>query len=324
MISEIKKRLDGLLNLLEQMAGGDLKVRMPLTPARDEIDALAFGINLLADEVQFKQTLEERRRSDLEDAQAKLQSTLQELQKTQDQLLQSAKLAALGELCAGMAHEINNPLTVIRGYFEQMEIALERDGKIEGAIGRTSLEKIGRNINRIVELIKTVKDFSRQSNIDLKPLNLAELMDSCLGLLEPQFNLRRIQVHRRYGNSAVPVLGDATRLEQVFINILTNAMDAIESAHSSEFGNINVSLVDGTQYVRIEVRDDGIGLDPALSEKIFDPFFTTKEVGRGTGLGLSISHRIVKDHNGTIELSSGPGAGTTVRIELPSAQPGTK
>lgn len=320
MISDIKKRLEGLLHLLEQMAGGDLKVRLPLTPARDEIDAIAFGVNLLADEVQFKQSLEERRRMDLEAAQAKLEFTLRELERTQDQLVQSAKLAAIGELCAGMAHEINNPLTIIQGYFEQLEMLLKERGSVDAIQGLTAIEKIGRNITRIVELIKAVKGFSRQNQAEFRPINLVTLVESCLALLEQQFLLRRIQVHRRYQKEQqLQILADGLRFEQALLHVLTNAIDAIDAARVDDRGNIEVTLGRSEKAVLIEISDDGVGLDPASSKKVFDPFFTTKPVGRGTGLGLSISHKIIRDHNGTIDLSPARGTGgATVRIEIPA------
>lgn len=317
MIETEKQRLNDLLDLLGQMAGGDLSVRLPLSGRRDEMDAFAFGVNLLADEVQFKQILEEKRRLDLELAQAELQSTLAELQTTQDQLLQSAKLAALGSLCAGMAHEVNNPLTIIRGYIEQIELLLQRHGNVEYGLVRSSFDKINRSIDRIVQLIKNVKDFSRQSETNFAAVKVPTLINSCLALLEQQFYLRQIQVHRAYFENEVEILGDSTRLEQVFINILTNAMDAIEAVPHRKSGDIEIQVTHTADKVTIRITDNGIGIDPTLTEKVFDPFFTTKEVGRGTGLGLSISHRIVKDHYGTIELIPRP-EGASIVIEFPA------
>lgn len=316
MIIDIKKRLDGLLHLLEQMAGGDLKIRLPITPNRDEVDALAFGVNLLADEVQFKQKLEENRRADLEEAQKKLEATLGELRTTQDQLVQSAKLAALGELAAGLAHEINNPLTVIQGYFEKIELTLTEQSKMNPQTTRDALDKISRNIARIVELIKTVKDFSRQRQVQFEKVNLVALMDASLNLLEQPLYLRGIAVHRKYESSQIFVKGDSVRLEQVFINILSNAIDAIEATGNGA-GNMEIVVMKDGEFVKVEVKDDGVGIDPEVKEHVFDPFFTTKEVGRGTGLGLSISHRIVKDHHGIIDLNPGEVSGATVKICFP-------
>lgn len=296
-------RLRELLGFLEQMAGGDLAVRLPTSAARDHLDALAFGINILADEISYKQRQE--------------QQVLNELKSAQAQLLQSAKLAALGALCAGMAHEINNPLTIIRGYVEHLELSLKKTGAINHEQAKTYFDKINRGIDRVVDIVKNVKNFARSKRDNFSSLDVQSLINSSLELLAQQLYLKQIEVKKNFPEQATYVYGDPSQLEQVFINILTNAKDAVEAASQEKRGTIDLIVNSTDENVSISVEDNGIGVEDHLIARVFDPFFTTKDVGSGTGLGLSISHRIIKDHGGSIDFSSKINVGTRVTLRFP-------
>jgi histidine kinase len=250
----------------------------------------------------------------------KMQATLKELKSTQAQLIQSAKMAALGTISAGIAHEINNPLAIIRGYLEFIEFlprSLEAPAENRW---RAAIGKINKNIDRIAKIVRNVKDFSHQSERRLSILRVQSLIHSSLAQVEQPLSLGQIKVRTSFLERDLFVLGDFGRLEQVLVNILTNAKDAIDAKPERNGGTIHIH-VEGCDRVRIEIADDGIGVSEDLNERVFDPFFTTKAVGQGTGLGLSISHGIVKDHYGSIEFRSDEKTGTKVVIELPMAQP---
>jgi C4-dicarboxylate-specific signal transduction histidine kinase len=251
------------------------------------------------------------------------------MQSSQAQLVQAAKLAALGVIAAGIAHEINNPLTIIKGQLKCFEMFLEKNESHSKDPGqdqfsgqfkeqfRSCAEKMNKNIERIVKIVGHVKDFSRQSERKFSTLELQGLIESSLTLFEQQFYLNGIEIHKNFPDKALLVTGDFSRLEQVLVNILGNAKDAIKARLRKPGGSIAIHLEASKGTARIAISDDGIGINPALKECVFEPFFTTKDVGQGTGLGLSISHGIIKDHHGSIEFISEQDKGTTVAIQLP-------
>jgi len=243
------------------------------------------------------------------------------MQSAQAQLLQSAKMAALGVMSAGIAHEINNPLTIIKGHLKIFENHLEKKENPAREEFQSYSEKINRNIDRIVNIVQHVKEFSRQSHAELKTLSLEKLVESSLTLFEQQFFLSDIKVHKSFPQISPTVLGDFNRLEQVLVNIFVNAKDAIKARPNMDGGNIRIriSIQAHNQKAKITIQDDGIGIQSELQEHVFEPFFTTKDVGQGTGLGLSISHGIIKDHGGHIEFHSEKNKGTQLVIELPTA-----
>ena len=293
-----RARFQALLDLIEGMAAGDLENQIPLSRDRDELDAIAHGVNVLSGELLHR---------------------LRELQAAQSSLIQSGKLAALGEISSGIAHELNNPLMIIAGYLELIRTAIQGRSthapdfaELEGY-----LEKVERNVSRMKLIIKHIMEFARESKPAKQPAQLNEIIKKSFILINEQLRLKKIDVDLDFDSPVIAEV-DETRLEQVFINLVSNARDAIIEAHGEAGGRICVRsrVVSGSE-LEIEISDNGIGMTEEIKSKIFNPFFTTKEPGRGTGLGLSISHGIVQDHGGTIGCVSERGKGTTFQIRLP-------
>ncbi|WP_271408333.1 ATP-binding protein [Pseudomonas sp. Q1-7] len=261
------------------------------------------------------------------------------LEKANAQLLQSEKLAAIGQLAAGVAHEINNPigyvfsnLKTLSGYvndllrivdavdgvgsleeLQQLKQSLEYDyirNDVEALIHES-----GDGIERVKKIITSLKDFSHIEEEEFRPADLHKGVDSTLNLVNNELKYKA-EVVREYG--ALPLVECIpSQINQVVMNLLINAAHAIEG-----FGRITLRSGHEDDWVWLEVEDDGKGIDPAILHRIYEPFFTTKPVGKGTGLGLALSYNIVQKHNGRIEVASQPGQGTRFRVWLPHQQPG--
>ncbi|MBI5203304.1 MAG: hypothetical protein HZA11_00130 [Nitrospirae bacterium] len=222
-------------------------------------------------------------------------------------LAQSEKLASIGQLAAGIAHEINNPLTNASLNVQTLKIRLKDEVRDKEILQK--LESVERNVDRASGIARELLEFSRQKETVFVPLNINKVLDETLTLLE--YRLNNVTMHKRL--SEVPaVTGDASRLRQVLINIISNAVEAMPDG-----GDIFVSSSHDDSHVKVEVTDTGLGISEGHISKVFDPFFTTKDVGAGTGLGLSICYGIINQHNGSIEITSVPQKGTTVTIKLP-------
>ena len=247
------------------------------------------------------------------DTDRQLKRRYAELQEAQQQLAQAAKLASIGELAGGMAHEINNPITGILSLASHMSTgkAAERFTDRD----RKNLQLIADQAERITNLVKGLMTFSRQTKLALAPVRVHQLVDTALDLVAYRMSRGHTEIVRELEFGLPPLLGDETRLTEVLINLLGNAIDAMP-----EGGRLTVRAYrdpENAHCVRLEVQDAGIGIASSDLSRIFDPFFTTKAPGRGTGLGLSISHGIVKDHGGQIWAHSAPNAGTTIVLSLP-------
>jgi signal transduction histidine kinase len=273
--------------------------------------------------VVLNASLEERveeRTAALKASNTDLATALRELQQAQVQLVQSEKMASLGRLVAGVAHEINNPVSFIATSVSPLRRRLERaaaapPGDVERLLGEAQeiVDIMARGAERTTSIVQDLRTFSRLGEATRKTVDLHDALDTTLRLLEARWR-GQIVVHRDYGE--LPgVECNPGQMNQVFMNVLANAGDAV-----GERGNVwIVTRADGDD-VEIVVRDDGIGMTPEVRAHVFDPFFTTKEVGYGTGLGLAISHQIVTAHGGRIDIDSHPGAGATVRIRIPLGQ----
>jgi len=225
------------------------------------------------------------------------------------QLLQADRLASLGQLAAGVAHEINNPLGLILGY---TQLLLRESTAAEGMTDDLqTIEKQTRNCKKIVE---DLLNFARKSGTTLSEVKVNQALDAVIDVVRKQLELDNILIRTRYDENLPEIAGDTEKLKQVFMNMLINARQAI-----GKNGEIVITTgVDpGSRSVFISFKDDGPGIAPGILDKIFDPFFTTKPTGQGTGLGLSVSYGIVEDHAGDIRVASVPGAGTEFRIRLP-------
>lgn len=286
--------------------------------------------------------LVEQRTQALTQASHALQLEIDERKQLESQLVQSEKLASLGQLAAGVAHEINNPvgfissnLGTLGGYFDQLEEMLDAYRQAETATGSEQLEALRRRldldflkediptllreskegIGRVVQIVKDLKDFSRVDNDQTwQWVNLQQGIDSTLNIVASELKYKADVIKHYAPLPEIECLG--SQLNQVVMNLVINAAQAM----GPERGTITISNgVDG-ENIWLEVADNGCGIAPDSVQKIFDPFFTTKPVGEGTGLGLSLSYGIVKKHRGTITVSSEMGKGTTFKVVLPIRQ----
>ncbi|MBD1923527.1 PAS domain S-box protein [Microcoleus sp. FACHB-831] len=330
------------LSLLRNSEGEEIGM---ICSAMDISDAVAAATQRKEAEILLKQQAED------------LENTLRDLQRTQAQLVQSEKMSSLGQLVAGVAHEINNPVNFIYGnlihakeYTESLIAAIHTYQQcypnpifeVQEAIEELDLdfliEDLPKLLNsmqvgaeRIREIIASLRNFSRLDEAECKPADIHQGIDSTLMILQnrikPKSDSPGIQVIKNYGNLP-QVECYPGQLNQVFMNILVNALDAIEERDKDRmfsdikknpsFIRITTEVVESEQKVRIKISDNGPGIPEKVKKCIFDPFFTTKGVGKGTGLGMTISYEIVTEkHNGTLECFSLPGEGTEFVIQLP-------
>jgi signal transduction histidine kinase len=298
-----------------------------------------FGL-LLYDTTEFARSNEQLATAlnALGSKQLEQEQLIHKLEKANAQLLQSEKLAAIGQLAAGVAHEINNPigyvfsnLKTLSGYvndllrivdavdgvgslgeLQQLKRSLEYDyirNDVEALIHES-----GDGIERVKKIITALKDFSHIEEEEFRAADLHKGFDSTLNLVNNELKYKA-EVVREYGDLPL-VECIPSQINQVLMNLLINAAHAIES-----FGRITLRSGHQGDWVWLEVEDNGKGIDPSILNRIYEPFFTTKPVGKGTGLGLALSYNIVQKHNGRIEVVSHPGHGTRFRVWLPQHQP---
>jgi len=278
-------------------------------------------LHILQDSHQDKLRLEASRKAmihimgDLRETTAEVERREQELRDKQEQLVQAGKLATLGELTTGVAHELNNPLNNI-GLFvgnavDLIELAVAEKGQIVREL-RHAMQQVG----KATEIISHLRTFGRAAPVSREPISVRHVIERALSLMGEQLRLREIEVTVDLGAEEPMVVGNPIQLEQVFINLLTNARDAVANSPRKA---IRISGSVGSATVEVAFTDTGAGIPPGLERRIFDPFFTTKEVGKGTGLGLSITYGIIKEHGGAISVVSPPGEGATFLIQLPFA-----
>ncbi len=227
----------------------------------------------------------------------------------EQQIMKSERLATLGQLAAGVAHEINNPLGAILMYTHLSLEEMEADDTC-----RRNLEKVAGETTRCRDIVKGLLDFARQTEPKVEESDVNEILNRTLSLVENQASFQNVKINKVLSPSLPEILMDSSQIQQVFTNIILNAAEAIE-----EEGELTVvtRMAPDNEHIEIEFTDTGCGIPPENHEKIFDPFFTTKEVGRGTGLGLAVSYGIIARHKGTIELKSDPGKGSTFIVRLP-------
>ena len=281
-------------------------------------------MHLLQDSHQSNLRLENSRKamihimSDLKETTAEVQRREQELREKQEQLVQAGKLATLGELTTGVAHELNNPLNNI-GLFIGNAIDLIELGVVDANPEQIlhELSSAMQQVRKATEIISHLRTFGRAASVSYEPVVIEQVIKRARSLMAEQLRLRQIEVQMHFPVEEVIVMGNPIQLEQVFINLLTNARDALASVPRKV---ITISCAVKTDVVELQVDDTGPGIPAGLEQRIFDPFFTTKEVGAGTGLGLSITYGIIKDHQGTITVQNRPGEGALFLIQLPLAR----
>jgi C4-dicarboxylate-specific signal transduction histidine kinase len=239
-----------------------------------------------------------------------------ELRDKQEQLVQAGKLATLGELTTGVAHELNNPLNNI-GLYVGNVIDRVRLGEVESEPLLGDLEKAMEQVRKATDIISHLRTFGRAARVSIELVDVDDVIERSLLLVQEQLRLRGIEVELELCPDELLVLANPIQLEQVFINLLTNARDAVEESRRKV---IRIASTREEGLIRIAFSDTGPGIPSDLQQRIFDPFFTTKEVGAGTGLGLSITYSILKEYGGDITVSSRKGKGATFMIELPFAE----
>ncbi|MHB8765145.1 MAG: sensor histidine kinase [Deferrisomatales bacterium] len=279
--------------------------------SRDEIGELARAFNEMTEKLNTARTqLEEWART----LESKVEERTEEIQRMQTQLVRSEKLASLGELVAGIAHELNNPLTGIL----VLSSIMQKEAKLDPTT-RDDVETIVHESQRCARIVKGLLDFSRESIPQKRPCQINDVIDSTLVLVRTQALFHDIEIVKKYGEGLPEVLADPHQLEQVLINVLLNAAQAMPNG-----GRLVLETTPRPAQVVVRIADTGGGIPPENLGRIFDPFFTTKE-SRGTGLGLSVSYGIVQNHGGTIEVESELGVGTAFTIQLPiaAAEPST-
>ena len=281
-------------------------------------------LHILQDSHKDKLRLEASRKAmihimgDLRETTAEMQRRERELRDKQEQLVQAGKLATLGELTTGVAHELNNPLNNTALFVENAIDLIELGATDEAQVVR-ELRQAMQQVRKATEIISHLRTFGRAAPASREPVSLKQVIERALSLLQEQLRLREIEVTVDLGAEPPMVLANPIQLEQVFINLLTNARDAVADSPRKA---IRISGALGPAGVEVAVADTGHGIPPGLERRIFDPFFTTKDVGKGTGLGLSITYGIIKEHGGTISVVSRPGEGATFLIHLPVAPAG--
>ncbi len=260
-------------------------------------------------------------------AEESLKEAYRELKRTQSQLVQSGKLASIGELAAGVAHELNQPLMIIRGHAQLTQRNIAK-GNIKIDTISKQLEPIERNTKRMMSIIDHLRTFSRQSKAEFHPVDINQVIEDSFLMIGEQLRLRNIAVEKNLGHQLPSISGETNQLEQVFLNLITNARDAITDRAQDtppEEGREDHIIITtqlsktNDEYVEILFEDSGAGIPEKDQGNIFDPFYTTKEVGKGTGLGLSISYGIISDHGGKIDIARTGSEGTTFRVLLPIA-----
>ena len=241
------------------------------------------------------------------------------------QLIQASKLATLGTLASGMAHELAQPLNVIRIGSDFFLKKLKKGEKISNDEFRTMAEEIGSHLDRASKVIKHMREFARQPDINKTRININEPIEDVFKVLGQQLRVHQIDVELDFDPHLPYIMADHNRLEQVFINLVTNAMYAMDDK-GLRLGNkkwkrlLKIKSFLYNNQVVVTISDTGKGIPEEIMDKIFEPFFTTREVGQGTGLGMSISYRIISDYGGTIEIESKVDKGTTFTLKFPCVE----
>jgi len=233
------------------------------------------------------------------------------LEQKQEQLIQSKKMASIGTFSSGIAHEINNPLNNIS---LSADTLLEDIDSIDKEEIKDILTDIMDQTERASKIVRNLLDFSRARSSDREPLYVDFVLHKTTDLIANELRIHKIALHKDIADNLPRVNGDLHKLQQVFLNLIINAEQAI-----GEYGRISVTArATGNDYIRIDIRDTGPGIAPENLDRIFDPFFTTKEAGKGTGLGLAIVYGIVEKHGGYVEVASKLAEGTTFSVYLPA------
>ncbi len=320
----IYRPMERLLEAMHRVQQGDLSAVIDAT-GTDEFDRLADGYNQMLAQVRSMTEERERQRQLLEERvaeataalserNAQLEALNRELWATSRRLTDMERLAAAGQTAAQLAHEVGTPLNLISGHVQLLSADLKDDAK-----ARLRLETIGVQIERIERIVRTMLDRTRPDISEHQLLDVNVVLHRTFEVIQPALEARRVRLVTQL--DAVPLLirGVADQLQQVFINLFNNALDAMPDGGQLAVTSARWESGTGVERFVVEVRDTGLGMAENIQARIFEPFFTTKPRGSGTGLGLVVARQIIREHGGDITVTSRPGCGTTVRLELPPA-----
>ncbi len=242
-----------------------------------------------------------------------LNSYIERLESTQKQLIHAEKLNAIGQLAASVAHELNNPLAGVLVYAKLLSKKLN-SGTFNKDDGIATLSKMEAAVAQCSSIIRGLLDFARQSEPGSQPVAIKDILDQVIGLADHKAEMAHVAISRDDEPSLPPVMSDSSQLQQVFLNLAVNAIEAMP-----EGGKLDIrSYLTNDGWVTVVFRDTGTGIAPENMDKLFTPFFTTKPLGKGVGLGLAISYGIIEQHGGKIEVQSQPGDGSTFTVSLPA------
>jgi PAS domain S-box-containing protein len=292
--------------------GSEFPVEIGLTPIQTSEGVLV--LSAIVDITERKRAEAELRRSheELERLVAELRAKDEEVRTATQQLWQAAKLASVGELAASIAHELNNPLATVS---LRLEAALARTPADDPR--RRMLEVVEQEVERMGGLVSNLLQFSRRGPEQVSTVDVRDELQRSLDLVQHHLRHRDVRVVQDLAPSLPPIYADRQKLRQVFLNLLTNAGDAMPQGGTLTLRAGPAALEGGAAAVAFEFGDTGVGIPPEVLPRVTEPFFTTKAEGRGTGLGLAICRRIVQEHRGTIDIASEVSKGTTVRVVLP-------
>jgi signal transduction histidine kinase len=281
----ITRSIERLSAATRVVAKGNFDIQLPHR-SRDEIGSLAESFNQMTSELKVREHA---------------------LKQAQAALIQSAKMAAFGQLGAGIAHEVKNPLAGILGY---AQLAMRKVGKEDATYKHLAI--IEKEARRCQIIIESLLRFARQEPTEYSIVDLNQIVDEGIAIVDHQLTIHRVTIEKRL--SPVPAMkGDANQLQQVLMNLLINAQQALEP----DGGTVRIATGMSNGFLELRVSDTGPGIPPEIQPKIFEPFFTTKPAGKGTGLGLSVTYGIVRDHKGDIRIESEAGQGTTFVLTFP-------
>ena len=311
--STLAKPIRELQNLVKRFSAGERQLRIVVTTG-DEIGDLASEFNdmtgkLMQREEEIRNLNSELERKVLERT-AELEDKNLLLIKAREELVRVEKLAAVGELAAGVAHEINNPMAIIRGNAELLQMVIQPDHP-----SREEVDTIAQQVGRVEKIVANLLMFARRERIHFGKVNMNRMLDEILNQVGHQVPLTGIDIRKQYAAEVADIEGDADQLRQVFTNLILNAVHAMPDG-----GKLRVATQLNQDLMEIVIEDTGIGIAPENLEQVFNPFFTTR--ASGTGLGLSVSYGIVKNHGGKISVSSESGSGSMFRVILPLTQKG--
>jgi len=282
----LTRTIERLSDAARIVAKGRFDIQVTST-SRDEIGELATSFNQMASELDSREKA---------------------LKSAQEALIQSEKMAAFGELGAGIAHEIKNPLAGILGLAQLSMRKMDKGDPVY-----TNLGIIEKETNRCTHIIQNLLKFSRQEKVSFEPVDLNQVARDAMAIVEHQLEMNKVKLTSEFDEQLPDISGNANQIQQVLINLMINAQQAMEGRP----GEVTVATSANNGQVAVQVTDTGPGIPEELQAKIFEPFFTTKPVGKGTGLGLSVSYGIIQEHKGDIQLHSSPDEGTSFTLTFP-------